>query len=94
MRKTRLTSAAVIVAATSLAVGSVVSAQSPGASGAPAGSSDLKIGLVTDVGTIDDKGFNEYSFAGTVDGAAAIGAAAPLSVGALAIGGSAALSGI
>ena len=77
MRKTRLTSAAVIVAATSLAVGSVVSAQSPGASGAPAGSSDLKIGLVTDVGTIDDKGFNEYSFAGTVDGAAAIGAAAP-----------------
>jgi basic membrane protein A len=34
------------------------------------------IGVVTDVGTVDDKNFNEYSFQGAVDGAIAIGAAA------------------
>ena len=41
------------------------------------GTSDAKIGLVTDVGTIDDKGFNEYSWAGTIAGAEAIGAPEP-----------------
>ena len=44
---------------------------------APAGSSDLKIGLVTDVGTLNDHNFNQYSWEGTIDGAARIGAAAP-----------------
>ncbi len=82
MRRRRLTTAAVIVAATSLAVGGAVSAQSPAASGAPAsnapaGSSDLKIGFVTDVGSLNDRNFNQYSWEGTLDGAARIGAPAP-----------------
>lgn len=80
MRRNRVTSLAVIVAATSLAVGSAVSAQSPAAvSMAPAGSSDLKIGLVTDVGQLNDKNFNQYSWQGAVEGAARIGAAEPQS---------------
>jgi basic membrane protein A len=41
------------------------------------GTSDLKIGLVTDVGTLDDKNFNEYSWLGAQEGAASIGAASP-----------------
>lgn len=44
-----------------------------------AAGSDLKIGLVTDVGTLDDKNFNQYSWEGTQAGAAAIGAPAPQS---------------
>ena len=39
--------------------------------------SDLKIGVVTDVGTVNDKNFNEYTFVGAKDGAAAIGATEP-----------------
>ena len=39
----------------------------------------LKIGLVTDVGTLNDKNFNQYSWEGTQDGATRIGAAAPKS---------------
>lgn len=42
-------------------------------------SSNLKIGVVTDIGTLNDKGYNEYSFKGAEDGAAALGAAAPSS---------------
>jgi basic membrane protein A len=42
--------------------------------------STLKIGLVTDVGTIDDKNFNQFSWEGAKSGAAAIGAPAPKSV--------------
>ncbi|MGH2512010.1 MAG: BMP family ABC transporter substrate-binding protein, partial [Candidatus Limnocylindrales bacterium] len=36
---------------------------------------NLKIGVVTDIGTLDDKGFNEYSYKGAQDGATAIGVA-------------------
>jgi basic membrane protein A and related proteins len=39
--------------------------------------SGMRIGLVTDVGSIDDRNFNQYSWEGTLVGAAAIGAAAP-----------------
>jgi basic membrane protein A and related proteins len=39
-----------------------------------------KIGVVTDIGTLNDKNFNEYSFKGAQDGATAIKAAAPQSV--------------
>ncbi len=56
---------------------------SPGGSGganSPGATSTLKIGLVTDVGTLDDKNFNEFSWKGAQDGAAAIGAPAPKSV--------------
>lgn len=51
----------------------------PGASASAPASSALKIGLVTDVGTLDDKNFNQYSWEGTLDGAAKIGAPAPKS---------------
>ena len=34
----------------------------------------LKIGLVTDVGTLDDKNFNQYSWEGALDGAARVAA--------------------
>jgi len=86
MRRTRITTLATVVAATSLLVASgIVSAQSPAASMA-AGSAGglpttgLKIGVVTDVGTLDDKNFNEYTFKGATDGAAAVGAAVPPSI--------------
>jgi basic membrane protein A len=38
---------------------------------------DLKIGVVTDVGTVNDKNFNEYTYVGAQLGAAAVGAAEP-----------------
>ena len=44
---------------------------------ASAATSDLKIGVVTDVGTVNDKNFNEYTYNGAKEGAAAIGAAEP-----------------
>ena len=47
-------------------------------SSTPAGAA-LKVGLVTDVGTLNDKNFNQYSWEGTQDGATRIGAAAPKS---------------
>src|SRR6185295_12544400 len=42
--------------------------------------SNLKIGVVTDIGTLNDKNYNEYSFKGAEEGAAAIGAAEPVSI--------------
>ena len=36
-----------------------------------------KIGVVTDVGTVDDKNFNQFSFEGAEKGAADIGASSP-----------------
>ena len=45
-----------------------------------AAGSDLKIGVVTDIGTLNDKGFNEYSYKGAAQGAEDIGAATPPSV--------------
>ena len=59
---------------------------SEGASTAPstapsvAAHSDLKIGVVTDIGTVNDKNYNEYSFKGAQEGATAIGASAPTSI--------------
>ena len=38
---------------------------------------EWKVGVVTDVGTVDDKNFNQYSFEGAVNGAEDIGAAEP-----------------
>jgi basic membrane lipoprotein Med (substrate-binding protein (PBP1-ABC) superfamily) len=57
------------------------SAASPSeaASASAVAQANLKIGVVTDIGTLNDKGYNEYSFKGAVDGAAAIGSAAPQS---------------
>lgn len=47
---------------------------------ASAATSVLKIGVVTDIGTLNDKNFNEYSFKGAEQGATEIGAAEPKSV--------------
>lgn len=57
----------------------VVTACSSGGASPSAAGSALKIGLVTDVGTLNDKNFNEYSWLGAQDGAARIGAPAPKS---------------
>ena len=61
--------------AVSLAL-SIVMAACGGSSG-PATASGPKIGVVTDIGQLEDKSFNEYSWKGVQDGAAAIGAPAP-----------------
>jgi len=64
--------------ATESVVPSVEPSVAPSESAAP--QSDLKIGVVTDVGTLDDKNFNEFSYAGAVKGAADIGAAKPQAI--------------
>jgi basic membrane protein A len=64
------------LALTMVAIAAIVaSACSPAASPA----TGLKIGLVTDVGTLNDKNFNQFSWEGTQDGAQKIGAPAPQS---------------
>ena len=56
-------------------------APSVAASPSPAASaSALKIGVVTDIGTLNDKGFNEYSYKGAVDAATTLNAATPPSI--------------
>jgi len=75
-----LVSLMLVLAACSSA-GASPSASAPGAEASTAASaaahSDLKIGVVTDVGTANDKNFNEYTVVGAKDGAKAIGAAEP-----------------
>jgi len=59
---------------------SAASAEASAPASAPASAavkSDLKIGVVTDVGTVNDKNFNEFTFVGAQQGAAAIGADPP-----------------
>jgi basic membrane protein A len=76
-------SAAPSAAAPSTAPSTEASAEaSAPASAAPsvAQAPDLQIGVVTDIGTLNDKNFNEYSFKGAQQGATAIGAAAPTSI--------------
>ena len=56
-------------------------APSVAASPSPAASaSALKIGVVTDIGTLNDKGFNEYSYKGAVAAATTLNAATPPSI--------------
>jgi basic membrane protein A len=52
----------------------------PSIAATPAPSSALKIGVVTDIGSLNDKNFNEYTYKGAVAGATDIGAATPGSV--------------
>ena len=48
------------------------------AAAAPSGvTSTLKVGIVTDIGQLEDKSFNEYSCRGVLDGTRAIGAPDP-----------------
>jgi len=69
MRRFTTASLALTIAATGVLAGGALALAQDGA--------DLKIGLVTDVGTIDDRNFNQYSWEGAVAGAEAVGAAAP-----------------
>jgi basic membrane protein A len=69
MRRLTTASLALTIAATGVFAGALAVTAQDG--------SDLKIGLVTDVGTIDDRNFNQYSWEGTLAGAEAIGAGAP-----------------
>jgi basic membrane protein A len=48
---------------------------SPGASASASGVA-LKIGMVTDIGQLEDKSFNEFSWKGVQDGASAVGGTA------------------
>lgn len=77
MRRTQFVPALALAAA-GLLTANVAMAQD--ASFPPAGSSDLKIGVVTDVGTLDDKNFNEFSWNGAVLGAQMIGAPEPQAI--------------
>jgi basic membrane protein A and related proteins len=69
MRRFTTASLALTIAATGVLAGGALALAQDGA--------DLKIGLVTDVGTIDDRNFNQYSWEGAVRGAEAVGAPAP-----------------
>ena len=69
MRRFTTTTLALTLAATGALTGAAVAAAQDG--------SDLKIGLVTDVGTINDRNFNQFSWEGAQAGAAAIGAGEP-----------------
>ena len=62
------------------AIGDATAPETPAPDAADPGSSDLQIGLVTDVGTLDDRNFNQYSWEGALRGAATIGAPEPQSV--------------
>ncbi len=67
-------------AATSQAPASQAAASQAAATEAPTAAptaSKWKLAVHTDIGSIDDKGFNQYSYAGAVEGAAAIGAEKP-----------------
>jgi basic membrane protein A and related proteins len=72
-------------ASTAPSAGGASTAPSTGAGGSTAPSeapsvkptSDLKIGVVTDVGAVNDKNFNQFSYAGAVNGAVSIGAKTP-----------------
>lgn len=68
MRRFTTATLALTLAATGALAGAAVVAQD---------GADLKIGLVTDVGTIDDRNFNQYSWEGAQAGAEAVGAAEP-----------------
>ncbi len=52
----------------------------PSAPASTAPQSDLKIGVVTDIGTLDDKNYNEYTYKGVVAAATALGADNPPAV--------------
>jgi basic membrane protein A and related proteins len=61
-------------------IGDATAPETPAPDAAEPGSSDLQIGLVTDVGTLDDRNFNQYSWEGALRGAETIGAPEPQSI--------------
>ena len=67
-------SAAAPSTAASAAAPSTAASTAPSEAPSVKPTSDLKIGVVTDVGKVNDKNFNQFSYAGAGQGAAAIGA--------------------
>jgi basic membrane protein A len=65
-----------LVLLTGLAVVVAACGTSTGSGGGAGSGKVLKVGLVTDVGTLDDKSFNEASWKGAQDGATKIGTTA------------------
>jgi len=63
--------------AASGAPSAAASAAAPSEAASVKPTSDLKIGVVTDVGAVNDKNFNQFSYAGAVNGAVSIGAKTP-----------------
>ena len=63
--------------AASSAPSAAASAAAPSEAASVKPTSDLKIGVVTDVGAVNDKNFNQFSYAGAVNGAVSIGAKTP-----------------
>jgi basic membrane protein A len=63
--------------ASAAAPSTAASAAAPSVAPSSAVKSDLKIGVVTDVGAVNDKNFNQFSYAGAVNGAVSIGAKVP-----------------
>src|SRR3954463_4931220 len=70
-------SAAAPSTAASAAASAGTAAASPPEAASVKPQSDLKIGVVTDVGAVNDKNFNQFSYAGAVNGAVSIGAKTP-----------------
>ena len=70
-------SAAAPSSAASAAASEGAASAAPSAAGSTKPHSDLKIGVVTDVGAVNDKNFNQFSYAGAVNGAVSIGAKTP-----------------
>jgi basic membrane protein A and related proteins len=64
-------------ASPSASMSTAPSTPAPSESASTAPTSDLKIGVVTDIGTLDDKNYNEYTYKGVEAGATAIGAQKP-----------------
>ena len=63
--------------AVTLALAIVMSACGGSSNAGPAAATGPKLGVVTDIGQLEDKSFNEFSWKGAQDGAAAIGAPKP-----------------
>ena len=70
-------SAAAPTSAASAGASEGAASAAPSAGGSVKPHSDLKIGVVTDVGAVNDKNFNQFSYAGAVNGAVSIGAKTP-----------------
>jgi basic membrane protein A len=80
MRKRRYAFGAVLASVAIVLLAACQSNTGGGSSASAAAGSKLKIGLVTDVGTLDDHNFNQYSWEGAKAGAKALGAPDPRSV--------------
>ena len=70
-------SAAAPSATTAAASASAPAASASAGTGGSAAAGEWKIGVVADVGTVDDKNFNQYSYEGAQLGAQAVGAEDP-----------------